>query len=84
MNGAILVFNATRRLAMNLSGPRNYATKATSLIYSEYGDPIKVIRPVEEELTTPAPDEVLLKFLAAPVNPADINTIQGNLNQYGK
>ncbi|XP_050298766.1 enoyl-[acyl-carrier-protein] reductase, mitochondrial isoform X2 [Anthonomus grandis grandis] len=43
----------------------------------EYGDPLKVIQLTETELPDPKPDEVLVKLLAAPVNPADINTIQG-------
>lgn len=47
------------------------------LEYSENGDPEKVV--VMRETTLPAPtgNQVLMKMLAAPVNPADINTIQG-------
>lgn len=52
-------------------------TMATKLIYKEYGEPINVINKETEELPEPKNREVLLKMLAAPINPADINTIQG-------
>lgn len=49
----------------------------TKLVYSEHGDPIKVIHKTTEPIPEPQPDEILVKMLACPVNPADINTIQG-------
>lgn len=52
-------------------------TMTTKLIYKEYGEPIKVLNKETEELPEPKNKEVLLKMLAAPINPADINTIQG-------
>ena len=52
-----------------------------SLIYESYGDPEKVLQKVEttaQVLQSPLPaNQVLVKFLASPINPADINTIQG-------
>ncbi|XP_044758881.1 enoyl-[acyl-carrier-protein] reductase, mitochondrial [Coccinella septempunctata] len=47
------------------------------LVYSEFGEPIKVIH--KEECITEAPknNDVVVKMIAAPINPADINTIQG-------
>ncbi|XP_071454895.1 enoyl-[acyl-carrier-protein] reductase, mitochondrial [Hetaerina americana] len=56
---------------------RHQSTKAYKLIYSEYGDPAKVVKLEEESIPPPQSGEVLVKMLAAPVNPADINTIQG-------
>ncbi|GJQ85479.1 hypothetical protein Trydic_g23902 [Trypoxylus dichotomus] len=50
---------------------------ASKLIYSQYGEPSKVLQKVEEKLDQLKRNEVLIKMLAAPVNPADINTIQG-------
>lgn len=47
------------------------------LKYSQYGEPITVLTKGEETLEEPKNNEVLLKILAAPVNPADINVIQG-------
>lgn len=48
------------------------------LVFNKFGNPTEVLK--LEELKTPITldkDEVLLKMLAAPVHPADINTIQG-------
>lgn len=50
---------------------------ATVLRYAEYGDPAKVVKKCEETLNDPESNEILVKTLAAPINPADINTIQG-------
>lgn len=52
-------------------------TTATKLIYNEYGEPTDVLHKETEELPEPKNNEVLIKMIAAPVNPADINTIQG-------
>ncbi|XP_060521532.1 enoyl-[acyl-carrier-protein] reductase, mitochondrial [Cylas formicarius] len=56
---------------------RYNSNSAVKLIYSEYGDPLKVLNRVPYEVPTPQANEVVVKMLAAPVNPADINTIQG-------
>lgn len=57
---------------------KRYANfKVTKLSYSEFGDPIKVVHIEEGDLDRLQPNQVLVKMLAAPVNPADINTIQG-------
>lgn len=53
------------------------ATLATKLVYKEYGEPVEVLQKEIEELSEPKNKEVLLKMIASPVNPADINTIQG-------
>jgi trans-2-enoyl-CoA reductase len=46
-------------------------------MYAEYGDPIKVLSKKEVQLKDPKSNEVVVQMLAAPINPADINTIQG-------
>ncbi|KAL6259903.1 hypothetical protein P5V15_009814 [Pogonomyrmex californicus] len=48
-----------------------------SLLYKEYGDPIEVLQITTETIEKPADDQVSVKWLFSPVNPADINTIQG-------
>ncbi|CAG0898436.1 unnamed protein product [Darwinula stevensoni] len=54
-------------------------TSTCQLIYSEYGDPVKVVRKEAISLPTePQSHEVIVEMLASPVNPADINTIQGD------
>lgn len=50
---------------------------AKSLKFSEYGEPTDVLKLVEEKLDSPKDKQVLVRILAAPINPADINTIQG-------
>ncbi|GBP26932.1 Enoyl-[acyl-carrier-protein] reductase, mitochondrial [Eumeta japonica] len=54
---------------------RNLTSK--QLRYSEFGEPLDVIKCEECEVPPLGANEVLVKMLAAPVNPADINTIQG-------
>ena len=53
------------------------------LEYSQHGIPADVVELRDEQLSTDLqPGQVLVRFLASPVNPADINTIQVTLNQY--
>ncbi|CAD5117286.1 unnamed protein product [Dimorphilus gyrociliatus] len=48
-----------------------------NVIYENYGDPRKVLVGREREIQPLKDGQVLLKFLASSVNPADINQIQG-------
>lgn len=48
-----------------------------TLYYTEFGDPLKVVKYQELSRKPLQSHEVLVRMLAAPVNPADINTIQG-------
>lgn len=50
---------------------------STVLRYSEFGEPGKVVQKTTEKLSAPQNSEVMVKMLAAPINPADINVIQG-------
>ncbi|XP_055331872.1 enoyl-[acyl-carrier-protein] reductase, mitochondrial-like [Paramacrobiotus metropolitanus] len=52
--------------------------QSTGLRYKEFGDPDKVLAIETESIPqTLSEGDVALKFLAAPINPADINTVQG-------
>ena len=52
------------------------------LEYSQHGIPAEVVELREERLGTDLrPGQVLVRMLACPVNPADINTIQVTYNQ---
>lgn len=52
---------------------------AVSVIYSEYGDPNKVLKTEKFKLPKDLKEnEVLLRMLMAPVNPSDINMIEGS------
>ncbi|XP_040612423.1 enoyl-[acyl-carrier-protein] reductase, mitochondrial isoform X2 [Mesocricetus auratus] len=53
-------------------------SKVRALIYGNHGDPAKVIQLKNLELTAVEGSDVHVRMLAAPVNPADINMIQGN------
>jgi trans-2-enoyl-CoA reductase len=46
-------------------------------IYETHGNPAEVLRIVEQPLPVPAPYEVVVKMSAAPINPADLNSIEG-------
>jgi len=46
-------------------------------IYETHGNPAEVLRIVEMPWPTPAADEVVVKMKAAPINPADLNAIEG-------
>ncbi|KAK5641694.1 hypothetical protein RI129_010241 [Pyrocoelia pectoralis] len=57
---------------------REQSVMTQKLMYKEYGEPIKVLSKQCEELNDNVkPNEVLVRMLAAPINPADINTIEG-------
>ncbi|XP_047521612.1 enoyl-[acyl-carrier-protein] reductase, mitochondrial isoform X2 [Pieris napi] len=54
------------------------------LVYKEFGDPLHVVKYRECEVPPLGKQEVLVRMLAAPVNPADINTIQGRYRKLPK
>lgn len=66
-----------------MSGMRRHATSlASSLLvqYERFGAPRDVLRLLPAPPCSPGPlqgQQVAVKFLAAPINPADINTIEG-------
>ncbi|VDM66047.1 unnamed protein product [Strongylus vulgaris] len=48
------------------------------LVYAEYGDPVKVLKLQTIDLPdTPPSGHVHVKWIASPINPADLNTLQG-------
>lgn len=56
---------------------RHMSVVAKSLKYTQHGEPQDVLKLVEDKLSDPTDKQVLVQILAAPINPADINTIQG-------
>ena len=46
-------------------------------VYETHGNPAEVLRVVELPLAPPGPNEVVVKMSAAPINPADLNGIEG-------
>lgn len=49
----------------------------TLLRFTTPGDPATVLAVHRESVRSPAPGEVRLEMLAAPINPADLNVVQG-------
>ncbi|PSS28102.1 hypothetical protein M430DRAFT_113527 [Amorphotheca resinae ATCC 22711] len=59
------------------SGPYGY-TQAKALVYSKYGEPADVLSLHTHSISPSLPsNSLLLRALATPINPADINQIQG-------
>ncbi|KAF7467438.1 Hypothetical predicted protein [Marmota monax] len=54
------------------------ASRVRALIYGSHGDPAKVVELKNLELAAVGGSDVHVKMLAAPINPSDINMIQGN------
>ncbi|XP_045401687.1 enoyl-[acyl-carrier-protein] reductase, mitochondrial isoform X3 [Lemur catta] len=53
-------------------------SRARALVYGHHGDPAKVVELKNLELAAVGGSDVHVKMLAAPINPSDINMIQGN------
>lgn len=55
------------------------SVKSSFLQFGEFGEPHKVVQKYDVELDSSQINEndVLVKMLVAPINPADINIIQG-------
>lgn len=56
---------------------RNMSVLAKQLKYEVHGEPSKVLSIVETKISPPKKDEVLVKVLISPINPVDVNVIQG-------
>ena len=46
-------------------------------VYETHGNPADVLQVRDLELPEPKPDEIVVKMSAAPINPADLNSIEG-------
>ncbi|XP_037683873.1 enoyl-[acyl-carrier-protein] reductase, mitochondrial isoform X3 [Choloepus didactylus] len=53
-------------------------SRVQALVYAHHGDPAKVVELKNLELAAVGGSDVHVKMLAAPINPSDINMIQGN------
>ena len=51
--------------------------QAKALTFSEYGEPPSVLSLHGHSISAPHGDKMTIRFLASPINPADINQIQG-------
>ena len=48
-----------------------------AIVYERHGNPAEVLQIQPQPWPTPAPDEAVVEMRAAPINPADINAIEG-------
>jgi len=48
-----------------------------AVVYCQYGVPAETVEVIETEAGEPGPGQVLIKDVLAPINPADLNTIEG-------
>jgi trans-2-enoyl-CoA reductase len=48
-----------------------------AIVYHAHGKPEEVLRLEEQKLPVPAANEALVRVIAAPINPADLNQIEG-------
>lgn len=51
------------------------------LVFSETGKPAEVLSCASFSPTPPKPGEVLVRLLATPINPADLNTVEGTYGE---
>ncbi|KAI9751253.1 MAG: Delta(24)-sterol C-methyltransferase [Chaenotheca gracillima] len=52
-------------------------TQAKALVYPSHGEPIDVLRLHGHSISPTHSNQITIRFLASPINPADINQIQG-------
>jgi len=52
-------------------------TSIYSIVYETHGNPSEVLRLERREIPAPAADEAVVALKAAPINPADLNAIEG-------
>ncbi|CAK1555774.1 unnamed protein product [Leptosia nina] len=74
---ALTVLYPRQKCTLVLRGNQIRNLMSRQLVYNEFGDPLQVVKYRECEVPALGKQEVLVRMLAAPVNPADINTIQG-------
>ncbi|TPX33488.1 hypothetical protein SmJEL517_g03623 [Synchytrium microbalum] len=72
----IITASSYKPLLCNRIFPRHSST-ALAICHAKYGDPAKVLKIQKIPLGSVYDNNVKIKFLAAPINPADINQIQG-------
>ena len=48
------------------------------VVYTRHGNPLEVLEVREEPVAAPGPGEVRVSRILAPVNPADLNAVEGN------
>ncbi|XP_034946725.1 enoyl-[acyl-carrier-protein] reductase, mitochondrial-like [Chelonus insularis] len=63
--------------SMNRNFHQSSIKNGKALVYQNYGDPASVLNLIEKPDQKPGDNEVAVKWMLSPVNPADINLLQG-------
>lgn len=73
------VFRGVRSLSLKSSSMHSIRTLSSrAIVFPSTGNPHEVLSLYSYTLPdSPKPDSLLVKFLAAPINPADLNQIEG-------
>jgi mitochondrial enoyl-[acyl-carrier protein] reductase / trans-2-enoyl-CoA reductase len=71
--GASVIFPLDRRRNISSFG----YTQAKALVYSKYGEPSDVLTLHGHSISPPSGSTVVVRMLTSPINPADVNQIQG-------
>ena len=81
LSGRVFCCNSIIRPVYGTVTHRTYSRSvntSTVITYSKYGDPRQVLESNTVNIpSSVGPDEVLVKMLMAPVNPSDINMVEG-------
>ena len=76
MHTALRSFHRFILKSQPMSSIRTLSSRA--IVFSSTGNPFEILSLHSYSLPdTPSPDSILVKFLAAPINPADLNQIEG-------
>ncbi|KAM6910523.1 enoyl-[acyl-carrier-protein] reductase, mitochondrial [Xenentodon cancila] len=76
-SGYVAAFAGARSRGHADGARRGGARRCRVLSLRDHGDPVRVLRLEDVDLPPVGEKDVLVKFLAAPINPSDINMIQG-------
>uniref|UniRef100_A0A6A7G9X3 Enoyl-[acyl-carrier-protein] reductase, mitochondrial n=2 Tax=Hirondellea gigas TaxID=1518452 RepID=A0A6A7G9X3_9CRUS len=66
------------RVVRHSRSSRSFSTTARAAVYSSFGSPQKSLSVKEFTYDDPKGSEVLIRMLAAPINPSDVNMIEGS------
>ncbi|KAK7205376.1 enoyl-acyl-carrier-proteinreductase 1 mitochondrial precursor, partial [Myxozyma melibiosi] len=69
--------SASKFVASRGAFRREFSAECKAIVFEKHGRPLDVLKIHTFPLPDLADDSILVKFLAAPINPADINQVEG-------
>ena len=67
-----------RALLLSRTYSQEASKQGRAIVFPRYGSPSEVLRPQTYPIPRPTAKTILIRFLASPINPADINQIEGS------